>query len=220
MLIEKERGRGLILTVTTILFLMLAVMAMRQSQLLGLIDSEIVNRVPRNSAFAVAAFSAITKLASPTLDLVYMLVIAGGLWLFHYRIPALWTLGYGLGGNVLGTVIKHIVGRARPIGHLAADDGYSFPSGHVLGTFMVAAILFLMVIPLVESRLQRLLIQTILCIWVLLVMFSRVFLQAHFPTDTIGAVLLAYAWLQVAEYLYIWLAPQLKQWSWLKTSKL
>lgn len=70
-----------------------------------------------------------------------------------------------------------------------------------------------------QNNLQRLLIQTILCLWVLLVMFSRVYLQAHYATDTIGAVLLAYAWLQGAEYLYVWLAPKLKQVKFLSNSR-
>ncbi|WP_369523194.1 hypothetical protein [Secundilactobacillus paracollinoides] len=38
------------------------------------------------------------------------------------------------------------------------------------------------------------------------------YLGAHYPTDTIGAMLLGYAWLQIAEWLYLWLAPKLKNW--------
>ncbi|GKT02747.1 phosphatase PAP2 family protein [Furfurilactobacillus entadae] len=219
MLIEKERGRGLILTITTILFLFLAIAALRQSQILSLIDSEIVNHIPHNSGVLTGLFSLITKLASPSLDLIYMFIIAGALWGFKYKIPALWALGYGLGGDVLGTIIKKIVARQRPVGHMASDDGYSFPSGHVLGMFMVAAILFVVVLPLMANNLQRLLVQTLLCIWMVLVMFSRVYLQAHFPTDTIGAVLLAYSWLQCAEYLYVWLAPKLQKVRFLSNSK-
>lgn len=220
MLIEKERGRGIILTVMTILFLFLAVLAMRQSQILSIIDSELVNKIHSDSPFWTIIFSLITKLASPTLDLVYMIIIAVLLWGFKYKIPALWALGYGFGGNVLGAVIKKIVGRARPAGHMASDDGFSFPSGHVLGTFMVVAILFLVVLPLIQNKTRRLLIQIILCIWVLLVMLSRVYLQAHFPTDTLGAVLLAYAWLQVAEYLYVSWAPKLQRVRFLSNSKI
>ncbi|MCF6164532.1 phosphoesterase PA-phosphatase related [Furfurilactobacillus rossiae] len=219
MLIEKERGRGAILAVTTVLFLFLAIAAMRQSQILSLIDSELISHVHHDSTALTGVFKLITTLASPTLDLLYMIIIAGLLWGFKYKIPALWAIGYGFGGNVLGTIIKKIVARQRPVGHMASDDGYSFPSGHVLGTFMVAAILFLVVLPLMQNNLQRLLIQTILCLWVLLVMFSRVYLQAHYATDTIGAVLLAYAWLQGAEYLYVWLAPKLKQVKFLSNSR-
>lgn len=46
-------------------------------------------------------------------------------------------------------------------------------------------------------------------IWLILLALSRVYLGAHYPTDTIGAMLLAYAWLQISEWLYLWLAPKL-----------
>ena len=51
-------------------------------------------------------------------------------------------------------------------------------------------------------------------------MVSRVYLNAHFPTDTIGAVLLAYLWLQIAEGLYIRLAPMMQSWPLLKKSEI
>ena len=40
---------------------------------------------------------------------------------------------------------------------------------------------------------------------------SRVYLYAHWPFVTIGAMLLAYAWLQVAEWLYVAWAPRLQR---------
>lgn len=41
----------------------------------------------------------------------------------------------------------------------------------------------------------------------------------HYPSDVIGAMLLAYAWVQVAEWLYVWFAPILKRWKFVANSE-
>ena len=154
----------------------------------------------------------ISFLGEPKLDLVWAFLIAFLLWGFKYKIPALWSLGVIIGGDALGTIAKHLVKRARPAQHMAADNGYSFPSGHVLGAFLVAGILMLVVIPLIQRASVRVICQLLLIFYVVLLAISRVYLYAHFPMDTVGAMLLAYAWLQVAEYLYVIIAPRLSHW--------
>ena len=211
MLIRKEKGRTFIFLCTAILFLFFMLAAMMNSQVMSIIDRIVVSAIPHGSNFLHIMFSAVSFVAKPAFDLVYVILLTLILWGMNYRITAVWSLGYGVIGYLLGTIVKHLVKRPRPIGHLLTDTGYSFPSGHVLGTFMVMAILFIGFVPFVRSKSKRLLIQFLLCIWVILVMMSRVYLQAHFPTDTIGAVLLAYAWLQVSEMLYVKWAPKLKK---------
>lgn len=159
-------------------------------------------------------------LASPKLDLLWVLIIAIFLWLHRCQIPALWAIGTIIGGDVLGTIVKHIVKRARPAQHLAADDGYSFPSGHTLGIFLVAAIILLVVLPLVQRRSVRTICQILIVFVIFFVAISRVYLYAHWPFDTISAMLLAYAWLQVAEWLYVAWAPRLKRVSFLSSSNI
>lgn len=152
------------------------------------------------------------------MDLVWAFIIAFLLWGFKYKIPALWTLGVIFGGDVLGAIVKHVIKRARPAQHMTADNGFSFPSGHVLGGFLIAGILMLVVVPIIQSESIRVICQVLLVFYVALLAISRVYLYAHFPTDTIGAMLLAYAWLQVAEYLYIIFAPMLSRWKFVSNS--
>ena len=116
------------------------------------------------------------------------------------------------GGDVLGTIVKHVIKRDRPAQHPVSDTGYSFPSGHVLGFFLIAAIISLVVVPLIRSGATRVIIQLVLIFAVVLVAISRVYLQAHYPSDTFGAMLLAYAWLQFSEGVYVWYAPRLRRW--------
>lgn len=70
----------------------------------------------------------------------------------------------------------------------------------------------LVVIPLIQRAAVRVICQLLLIFYVVLLAISRVYLYAHFPMDTVGAMLLAYTWLQVAEYLYVIIAPRLSHW--------
>ncbi|WP_340147208.1 phosphatase PAP2 family protein [Lentilactobacillus rapi] len=130
------------------------------------------------------------------------------LWGFKYKVPALWaifTLGFG---DIIGAVVKQLIRRHRPPLHLGVDSGYSFPSGHVLGVFLVISIIWIVVVPVIDHASVRFIIRALMIVWLILVMFSRIYLNAHYPTDTLGAALVAYCWLLVSEMLYINYAPK------------
>ncbi|MCH5462789.1 phosphatase PAP2 family protein [Lactobacillus sp. LC28-10] len=210
MIIQQERDRPYRLLVSGGLFAFLAAVVMAQSGLLEFIDSVIIQVIQKHqTSFKEAIMNLISLLSSPTFDIIWVLIIAFLLWGFKFRIPALWALCTLLGGDVIATLVKHVVQRQRPFGHLASDNGFSFPSGHVFGMTLVIAILWIVVVPMIEKDWQAILVRTIMIIWLILLAVSRVYLGAHYPTDTIGAMLLAYAWLQISEWLYLWLAPKL-----------
>lgn len=162
----------------------------------------------------------ISFFAAPKLDIFWIFIIAFFLWGFKYKVPALWALFTVGGGDVLGFVIKHLVRRHRPPLHLGVDNGYSFPSGHVLGIFLVIAIIWIVIVPLVDHAAIRVLIRTILVVVLILVMFSRVYLNAHYPTDTLGAALVAYSWLLVSEILYVNYAPPIARYRFVVNTKI
>ncbi|KRK48918.1 membrane-associated phospholipid phosphatase [Secundilactobacillus kimchicus JCM 15530] len=219
MMIVSERDRPFRLLLSGGLFVFLAIAVMQGSSLLLVVDDLGIQLAQKTqTGLKDGLFHLITTLASPTLDIVWVLVLAFFLWGFKYKIPALWAIGVMISGDVVAFIVKHLVGRARPIGHLAADDGFSFPSGHVFGMFLLVAMIWLLVLPRVKKYWQLILLRAILMIWVLLVAFSRVYMGAHFPSDTVAAMLLGYAWIQVCEYLYVSLAPRLKQVSFVKNS--
>jgi len=165
-------------------------------------------------------YRGVTSLAEPKLDIIWVLILAFLLWGFKFKIPALWCLATLAGGDVIASLVKDLIKRARPSAHLAIDDGYSFPSGHVFGTFLLIAMIWVILMPMILAAWKAWLLRIVLIVWMVLVMISRVYLNAHFPTDTIGAVLLAYLWLQVAEGLYIRLAPMMQRWPLLKKSEI
>jgi membrane-associated phospholipid phosphatase len=80
-------------------------------------------------------------------------------------------------------------------------SGYSFASGHTIGTTLLYGQLLLFVLPLLKVRHLRL-----LCIFgaaslVLLVGFTRIALGAHFLTDVLAAIFFGIIWLMLCAVL-------------------
>lgn len=224
MFIERDQHRWWRFAISGGAFIILMLLIKFNSSVATMIDAVLQSLFTGQRIESVGWFHALMTLlsflASPKMDLLWVLIIAVVLWLKHYQIPALWALGTIIGGDILGEIFKHIVKRARPAQHLAADNGYSFPSGHTLGIFLVAAILLLIVVPLIKKHSTRTICQLLIVFVVFFLAVSRVYLYAHWPFDTISAMLLAYAWLQVAEWLYVAWAPRLREVSFLSTSEI
>ncbi|WP_143461806.1 phosphatase PAP2 family protein [Levilactobacillus enshiensis] len=221
MLFNRDRDRPWKFGLTTVLFLIVAFYIQAQNAYVEFLDSSIVDVIQKSQpGWKTLLYRGVTSLAEPKLTIVWVLILAFLLWGFKFKIPALWSLATLAGGDVVATLVKHVIKRARPAAHLAIDDGYSFPSGHVFGTFLLIAMIWLILIPMISASWKAWTVRVILIIWMGLVMISRVYLNAHFPTDTIGAILLAYLWLQLAEGLYIRLAPAMQGWPFLKKSEI
>lgn len=154
----------------------------------------------------------ITFLASPKMDLVWMLIIAIILWIKHQRPLSLNIFVLLLSADGLGWIIKHVVRRARPLQHLAIDNGYSFPSGHVLGMSIIVLWLILVLFPLIiKNKTTRTWINVLLVVWLIIVMISRVYVYAHYPSDVCGSVAVALLWLGILEWIWTIVTPRTKK---------
>jgi membrane-associated phospholipid phosphatase len=127
--------------------------------------------------------------------------------IFRLRYEALWLVfsaGVGAGINAL---LKRVIGRPRPtddfISILQQPGGLSFPSGHV--TFYVCYfgfLLFLVYRNIPRQSPIRIPLLILLMLPILLVGFSRVYLGAHWASDTLGAYLWSSVWLMLSFNLY------------------
>ncbi|MGQ2282352.1 phosphatase PAP2 family protein [Apilactobacillus kunkeei] len=212
MIIDKDYTRGIRLSVGLVLSLFVTASVMIDSGYLRFLDSIFIGQIQKNTGgFKDTIMHFTTTLASPKMDIIWIFILAFFMWGFKFKLQALWGIFTLAGADVIGFIVKNIVRRDRPVFHSASDTGFSFPSGHVLGIFIVVAVVWIVILPHIQSSLIRRLLYVLTFLFVLLVMVSRIYLNAHFPTDTVGAVIIGYTWVQVSEMLYVRYAPRLKQ---------
>jgi len=118
--------------------------------------------------------------------------------------------------GLLGAALKLLIARARPsatLVHVARHVvGPGFPSGHVIHyTTLFGFAGYVVVVAWRRSPLRDLVL-VVLAVLVLLVGPSRVYLGAHWPTDVLGAYLLAGMWLAGVIELHLALQPCLGSW--------
>jgi undecaprenyl-diphosphatase len=158
-------------------------------------DSRIVLFFHNHASHTLHVFMAgVTWIAGGPSQAVLIVGVALFLWLRRRRWPEPVTmLVAGFGGMLLDDGLKRIFHRVRPepvFYHL----GYSFPSGHSFSAVTVYGLIAYLVSRELPSRL-RILVWIVAIVWILLVGFSRVYLQQHYPTDVLGGYLAGGCWL-------------------------
>lgn len=135
---------------------------------------------------------------------VTILVILILFILKKWRTAIWYGLTVAIGAGILNGAIKELYERARPsqIEPLVEIGGYSFPSGHSMGSMIVyGGILFLILRGLRSTQLKAF-ISLLVFLMVLGIGLSRIYLGVHFPTDVIGGFSLGFAWLCISIALF------------------
>ncbi|MEO6541789.1 MAG: phosphatase PAP2 family protein, partial [Ferruginibacter sp.] len=122
---------------------------------------------------------------------------------FFFLSPHHWyafdILVLSLSSLLLMLLLKRLFGRARPETPLLfAAKGKSFPSGHaMMSVCFYGFLLHILLLSTAAPGLQ--VIFGIICILlILLIGFSRVYLQVHYVTDVLAGYIIGCAWLYIA----------------------
>lgn len=124
---------------------------------------------------------------------VVLLLLARRVWL------AVHAMAVFLGIKLIVGVVKTLVDRARPLELYPGGDIFSFPSGHTASAAVLLGVCSCLFAGhgtssgRVASRWRSTFVTPLLAALVLLVALSRVYLQAHWPSDVIASVVLASA---------------------------
>ena len=156
-------------------------------------------RTPMRTAVA----SKITWLANiKTQTLVTVIVTLLFVFTKKWRTGLWYGLTVLIGSGFLNGLIKYLYQRVRPdqIEHLIEQEGYSFPSGHAMGSMIVyGGLLFLIIRYLATKRHSLVWLKwTFLVFFGLLILsigLSRIYLGVHYPSDVIAGFSLGLTWL-------------------------
>lgn len=139
-------------------------------------------------------FSHMTNIFGDKGGIIVAVLLAMVLYLlFKQKEATIWFAATVVLSLALNTVIKVIIGRERPdIHRLAAfanEAGKSFPSGHSIFATIIFGSIFFICLGKLKNRSSKILLGILCIILIALVMFSRIFVGVHYPSDTIGGFL-------------------------------
>lgn len=188
----------------SLLFIGLAISVSIQSNWLITVDFKLQTLI---SSLVNPGLTKFFSLISITGSPIFVIGTASCLMLFFtYRhdIYSASFLGFALiGGDALAFITKEVIQRPRPTQRLVAESGFSFPSGHAIGSTILVIMIFIIIIPKIKSQRLKLITQSLAIIWLIIIIFSRVYLRAHFPSDIVGALILGVSWVSLLQFVYL-----------------
>lgn len=139
----------------------------------------------------------VTYLGSPVwvaaVALLTMIILLWKRYWYHLLTFALVVPG----GMILSSLLKMAFQRSRPsfADSIMIFQGYSFPSGHTMAATLLYGILAVFAAKAIDSWAWRVRIIISAFAIMLLVGFSRMYLNAHYLSDVLGALSAGLAWL-------------------------
>ncbi|HEX6905252.1 MAG TPA: phosphatase PAP2 family protein, partial [Terriglobales bacterium] len=141
------------------------------------------------------AMEAISDLGSPVFLSALFVVLIITFLLVRWRHAAVWLAVTMVGALALDVTLKDVFHRTRPVSYFIPEPaGYSFPSGHALGSFCFYLLLAGLLTARIHNLAARVLIWLLAALLVAAIGFSRVYLGVHWPTDVIAGYAAAAFW--------------------------
>jgi undecaprenyl-diphosphatase len=143
--------------------------------------------------------SAVTQLGAWQFLLPATILLIVAFWRTGHRVSTFLFAGSVVGGFGLGAILKVAVTRARPAlwPSLVVESTYSYPSGHTVMATVFFGGLAAIVFHLRRDLAARGAAVAIAAAVILLVASSRVYLGAHWATDTIGGMMTGMIWVLI-----------------------
>lgn|SRR5690625_509402 len=175
-------------------------------------DANIIDWTERVSTDGLIAFmEALSVIGSSEVILLLTAVIAGVFLLKRNWFFLFYFLTVSVGGVVLNFALKMLFQRARPgdeVSHIEVFNfsfdipSYSYPSGHM----MRASILFIFLLYISYRFIKKTQIKWIAYMVSMAVLvgvgLSRLFLDAHFLSDIVGAISISIVWFCICHLFF------------------
>lgn len=137
-----------------------------------------------------------TALGSPFVLVLVVSAVVGFLNLQRRYPLAFLVVLTAVGGTVVQSELKQLIGRARPsiVPHLREVTAPSFPSGHAMLSAIVFLTLAALLMPVMPDRRTKLFCLIWALLLTLLVGLSRIYLGVHYPTDVLAGWMAGLVW--------------------------
>lgn len=203
----KPKNLFILATVLTIPFLFLVWMSFYDCGFIGLLDEVIGNEFhEERRALLTWGFIFVTRLGDGWFVGLFTILFSLYIWRFrkNTRLAVWYFLTVSVGAGGVNQLVKIFFRRPRPthVEHLIVQGGYSFPSGHAMGSIITYGALLFLIIRASKSWKPVLAASVTLIPLIGLIGISRVYLGVHYPSDIIGGYSLGLAILSLSIGLY------------------
>ena len=159
---------------------------------------ELVRRIA--SPALTSAMRLLTHLGDTGVLVGLSAVVSVVLGLQHSKRRLYAFLATMIGGSLLNVLLKNYYQRARPstLGELATAHGFSFPSGHSMGSMLFfGSLAYVVYFSIDRGRAWRALAVLLCIVATLVVGFSRVYLGVHYFSDVVAGFAAGLCWIGV-----------------------
>ncbi|MGB7999280.1 MAG: phosphatase PAP2 family protein [Anaerobacillus sp.] len=170
-------------------------------------DQTIISAIdPVRTGWMLSTMEVITELGAVWWITVVSIVTIAVLW---FRKRDLWSILFFViataAGGLLTKALKHFFARSRPTIDPAYDAvGYSFPSGHAMGSFILYGFLGYLIIRSQRGRATKWISGLLVFFFILIIGFSRIYLGVHYPSDVLAGYAAGTLWLFICIFSLEW----------------
>ncbi|MFO0616336.1 MAG: phosphatase PAP2 family protein [Polyangiaceae bacterium] len=192
-------GLGLALLAGLVVFVALAVSVVDDGAVAAF-DESLARAVHRSTPpELVRVMLVATSLGGGEAVLVVAVVVAVGLLVRRRWHLAIGWITAEAGAGLFNALLKSLYRRARPTldDPFTSASGWSFPSGHSMGTIVTAGMLAYVFSRFYPPGWPRFVAVFLATLWTLVIGFSRVCLGVHYASDVLGGFAAGAVWLVV-----------------------
>ncbi len=173
------------------------------SILLGLLFTGIINDFDSYFASLIYHNSVLTKIFKTitffgsTIGII-IICLSLLIWIRDYK-KLIWLYSCLIVSTLVNNIVKVIVARPRPLlEHLVQENTYSFPSGHAMATCTLYGGIIYLIWQSKISKKAKIIDTILLLSLVLIIGFSRLYLNVHHLSDVLGGFLFSIIILDIA----------------------
>jgi len=179
--------KSLYISITCLILFILLSIGIKTNLFLSL-DSSIASYLFNPQGLILNLSQAIAIIFDALSVIIISFLISFILWFYRKKKQDLFFILASLTGAAALYILKNMIQRTRPENLI--ETGFSFPSGHATIAVLFIGTLIYLFSNHIKNKNTRIFFISILCLLILLVGFTRIYLHVHWFTDVLGGYLL------------------------------